>query len=274
MWSPSLQARFAPNQQDVLRLALNRTYKAPALSKLVPRRYTNDNNNNPTNPDEQGNPALRPELAWGLDTSWEHYLGNGALLSISAYLRRIHDVTQTRLFQQDGVWVVAPFNDGNASARGTGTGSQAAAAPAAAAGAGTGAARQPGPQLVASGPGSWPLQPAGNQTPLTANLGLDYRLSGALTMGANLNYQAGGTARSAAQTYEDKNARRALDLYGAWKTSPAWQARLSLSGLLARSANELQGYTDANGRHTPDSASPPPIRPSASSWSGCGNVRA
>jgi hypothetical protein len=45
-------------------------------------------------------------------------IGGGALLSVSTYLRRIRDVTQSRLFQQDGVWVEAPFNDGNARAHG------------------------------------------------------------------------------------------------------------------------------------------------------------
>ena len=63
----------------MLRLALARTYKAPLLAKLVPRRYTTDNNNNPTNADEQGNPQLRPELAWGLDVAYERYLGDVAM---------------------------------------------------------------------------------------------------------------------------------------------------------------------------------------------------
>lgn len=49
----------------VRRLALARSYKAPPTRDLVPRRYTTNNDNGPTNPDAQGNPALRPELAWG-----------------------------------------------------------------------------------------------------------------------------------------------------------------------------------------------------------------
>lgn len=256
VWSPSLQARFAPTKHDVLRLALNRSYKAPALSKLVPRRYTNDNNNNPTNPDEQGNPQLRPELAWGLDTAWEHYLGDGALFSISAYARRIHDVTQTRLFQQEGVWVVAPFNAGEARAHGLEL-----------------EAKLPLRLLLPQAPAldlranlsrNWshvaqvpgPDNRLENQTPLIANLGLDYRASATLTLGASLNYQAGGTARGSAQIYEDKNARRELDLYAQWKPSPAWQARLSVNGLLARTTQELNGYTDANSLHTRLSLAP------------------
>lgn len=262
VWSPSLQLRLAPTPQDVLRLALNRSYKAPDLSKLVPRRYTNDNNNNPTNPDQQGNPQLRPELAWGLDTAWEHYLGEGALFSISAYARRIQDVTQTRLFQQDGVWLASPFNDGDASAHGLEL-----------------EAKLPLRRLLAQAPAldlranlarNWshvarvpgPYNRLENQTPLTANLGADYRISAALTVGANLNYQAGGTARGAAATYEDSNARRELDLYGQWKRGANWQARLSLSGLLARSAQELNAYNDAASLHTRRSSAPasPTIR--------------
>jgi outer membrane receptor protein involved in Fe transport len=257
VWSPSLQARLAPTKQDVLRLALSRSYKAPALSKLVPRRYTNDNNNNPTNPDEQGNPALRPELAWGLDASYEHYLGNGALLSIGAYARRIRDVTQSRLFEQDGVWVIAPFNDGNASAHGLEL-----------------EAKLPLRLLLPQAPAldlranlarNWsrvdqvpaPYNRLENQTPLTANLGADYRWPATqLSIGGNLSYQAGGTVRQSAQLLSDTSARRELDVYGTWKASAAWQWRLSASGLLAHAARETTLYSDASGQHSRTTLSP------------------
>jgi len=257
VWSPSLQARFAPTQQDVLRLALSRSYKAPALSKLVPRRYTNDNNNNPTNPDEQGNPALRPELAWGLDASYEHYFGSGALFSVGAYARRIRDVTQSRLFEQDGVWVVAPFNDGKASAHGLEL-----------------EAKLPLRQLLPQAPAldlranlarNWshvdqvpgPYNRLENQTPLTANLGVDYHWPATqFSMGGNLGYQAGGTARQSAQLLEDTSARRQLDLYGTWKASAGWQWRLSLNGLLAQAARETTVYRDSAGQHSRTALSP------------------
>lgn len=257
VWSPSLQTRYALENKDVLRLAIARTYKAPPLVKLVPRRYTNDNNNNPTNPDEQGNPNLRPELAWGLDAAYEHYLGDGALVSVSAYLRRIRDVTITRLFEQDGAWVEAPFNNGNASVRGVEL-----------------EAKLPLRRLLRQAPAidlranlarNWsrvdnvpgPDNRLEAQTPLTANLGADYRLEGsALTVGGNLNYQAGGPVRQASQVRLGSSAKRELDLYALWKIDAKTQLRVAGSNLLRQTSTEWHDYIDADGVRRKVTATP------------------
>ncbi|TFW16679.1 TonB-dependent receptor plug domain-containing protein [Duganella callida] len=240
VWSPSLQSRYELANKDVLRVALSRTYKAPPLVKLIPRRYTNDNNNNPTNPDEQGNPHLRPELAWGLDAAYEHYLGDGNLVSVGTYARRIRDVTQTRLFQQDGAWVEAPFNDGNASVHGVEL--EAKLRP------------TPSLDIRANVARNWsrvdnvagPDNRLESQTPATANLGADYRWSG-LTLGGNLNYQARGPMRQSAQVLTSASAKRELDLYALWKMDGKTQLRLSGSNLLRQQATEDYQYTDATG---------------------------
>jgi outer membrane receptor protein involved in Fe transport len=247
VWSPSLQSRYVMANKDVLRLAVSRTYKAPLLAKLVPRRYVNDNNNNPTNPDEQGNPNLRPELAWGLDAAYEHYLGDGALLSVSTYLRRIRDVTVTRVFEQDGEWVEVPFNNGDASVRGVEL-----------------EAKLPLRRVLPSAPAvdlranlarNWsrvgdvpgPHNRLETQTPFTANLGADYRVDGtALTVGGNLNYQAGGPVRQAAQVKLGSSPKRELDLYALWKVDTRTQLRVAGSNLLRQSATEWHEYTDAD----------------------------
>ena len=95
VWSPVAQLlwKLPGTARDQLRLALARTYKAPTTRNLVPRRYTVNNANSATNPDFQGNPALRPELAWGLDAAYEHYFGKSGVASMSAFARRISDVT-------------------------------------------------------------------------------------------------------------------------------------------------------------------------------------
>jgi outer membrane receptor protein involved in Fe transport len=238
VWSPSLQSRYELANKDVVRLALSRTYKAPPLVKLVPRRYTSDNNNNPSNPDEQGNPNLRPELAWGLDAAYEHYLGDGALVSVSAYVRRIRDVTQSRLFQQDGVWVESPFNDGNAQAHGVELEAKLPLTKALDVRANL--ARNwsrvdnvPGPDNRLEG-----------QTPVTANLGADYRWSW-LTVGGNLNYQAAGPSRQSALVLTSASAKRELDLYALWKLDARTQLRVSGSNLLRQQASDTYAYTDA-----------------------------
>ncbi|MYM25015.1 TonB-dependent receptor [Duganella sp. FT135W] len=240
VWSPSLQSRYALANKDVLRLAISRTYKAPPLVKLVPRRYTNDNNNNPTNPDEQGNPNLRPELAWGMDAAYEHYLGGGALLSVSTYLRRIRDVTQSRLFQQDGVWVEAPFNDGNARAHGVEL-----------------EAKLPLTKtldLRANLSRNWsrvdnvpgPDNRLESQTPATANIGADYRWQ-QFTVGGNLNYQAAGPSRQSLKVFNSASPKRELDLYALWKVGAKTQLRISAANLLHQQASETTLYTDSSG---------------------------
>ena len=245
VWSPSLQARYALPNKDVMRLALARTYKAPLLAKLVPRRYTTDTNNNPTNADEQGNPQLRPELAWGLDLAYERYLGDGALASISAYWRRIRDVTQTRLFQDDGVWVEAPFNNGNASVHGIELEAKLPLRRL------LGWSTAPALDLRANLSRNWsrveavkgPDNRLEDQVPLTANLGADYRLPAtAWTVGGNLNYQGGGPVRQSAQLRLDNAAKRELDLYALWKVDAKTQLRLSASNLLHRPARAWQEY--------------------------------
>ncbi|KQQ45879.1 TonB-dependent receptor [Duganella sp. Leaf126] len=250
VWSPSLQARYALPDKDVLRIALARTYKAPPLAKLVPRRYTIDNNNNPTNPDEQGNPQLRPELAWGLDAAYEHYLGNGALVSVNLYWRRIRDVTQTRLFEEAGVWITAPFNNGNASVHGIELEAKLplrrllnrATAPAVDLRANLArnwsrVARVPGPGNTLE-----------EQVPVTANLGADYTLPGsAWTVGGDFHYQGGVAARQSTQLWLGNSPGRKLDLYALRKLDARTQLRLSASNLLHQRERNWQQFRDADG---------------------------
>jgi outer membrane receptor protein involved in Fe transport len=240
VWSPSMQSRYELANKDVLRLALSRTYKAPELVKLVPRRYTKDNNNNPTNADEQGNPELRPELTWGLDAAYEHYLGDGALLSASVYARRIRDVTQWRLFEQDGVWVTAPFNDGNARVHGVELEAKLRVTQALDVRANV--ARNW--SRVENVPG--PDNRLESQTPATANLGADYRWT-QWTFGGNLNYQAAGPSRQSVRVLNDASAKRELDLYALWKVNGKTQLRLSASNLLHQQASETSSYVDNSG---------------------------
>ncbi|GJI98095.1 catecholate siderophore receptor CirA [Duganella caerulea] len=254
VWSPSLQSRYQLPNKDVLRLAVSRTYKAPPLSQLVPRRYTNDNNNNETNPDEQGNPNLRPELAWGMDAAYEHYLGAGALVSASTYVRRIRDVTMFRLFQQDGEWVEAPFNNGNANVYGI----ELEAKLPLSSKLDLRANMSRNWSRVDSVPG--PDNRLENQVPFTANLGADYRLPGAAwTLGGNLNYQAGGPVRQSALVLTNTSPKRELDLYALWKMDAKTQLRFSASNLLHQQSFEAHGYVNDQGRRyrisqTPTSA--------------------
>ena len=117
VWSPLAQTLYKlPDSRDQLRLALTRTYKAPAASSLIPRRFTTPNNSQ-TEPDFRGNPDLKPELATGIDASYEHYWAEKALLSASVSVRLIGDFTRQGLILENGRWIQTPVNDGKAVTR-------------------------------------------------------------------------------------------------------------------------------------------------------------
>jgi outer membrane receptor protein involved in Fe transport len=226
-----------PASRDQLRLGLARSYKAPTPRELMPRRFV-ANNNSPTTPDLQGNPALRPELAWSLDLGWSHPLGSSGKagqLGINAYAKRIANVVVEDLLQAaNGAWVQTRANRGQAEVQGVELEARLAV-------------QQLWPGLpaldlranlafnrsrVAAVPG--PDNRLAQQTPASLNLGLDHRVAGtALSWGGNLNLQAGGPQRQSETRFIYLPSKRVLDLYALWK-APAGgsQWRASLSHLL------------------------------------------
>lgn len=251
VWSPVLHSLWKLAGKDQLRLAVTRTYKAPQIFQLIPRPYLNDNGNSPANPDNRGNPALRPELAWGLDAAYEYYPAGGpegAMLGASASLRRIGDVMQDRLYQDHGRWVATPVNQGRAQVRGI---ELEAKLPLAALWAGA-----PALDLRANVARNWstldavagPDNRLDGQLPWSANLGADYRLaSKPLTVGGNLHYQGGGRSRESSQLLAWQGARRELDLYALWKFSDQLRLRVSGANLLGQPERARSLYADGAG---------------------------
>jgi outer membrane receptor for ferrienterochelin and colicins len=255
VWSPMAQVlwKLPGRDKDQVRMALARTYKAPLTRNLVPRRFTVNNNNSPANPDVEGNPALRPELSWGLDLAWETYFGKGGVMSMSGYARRIDDVTVQRLYQQGGQWVERPENFGSAAARGIEFDAKVPL--------GAWLAGAAGLELRANASRNWsrldavpgPYNRLADQVPLSANIGMDYRPGAAWNGGFNLNYQGGGTASSSAESSSYRRALGMLDIYGVWTMAGRTRLRVSLSNALARDREAGEVYASTGGgvsRHT------------------------
>lgn len=250
VWSPVAQLLWKPPQQerDQLRLALARTYKAPATRNLVPRRYTINNGNSANNPDFRGNPELRPELAWGLDAAWESYFGKSGVASVSAYTRRISDVTVQRLFQLDGIWTASPFNHGAATLRGVELDVKLPVR--------TWWVQAPDIDVRANAGRNWssvaavpgPGNRLASQVPATLNLGLDYRLSPEMSLGGNLNVQTGGLARQDAHASSQAGVRRTLDAYALWQPDVKTRVRLSAANMLRQRQLQGQSYVEDAGR--------------------------
>jgi outer membrane receptor for ferrienterochelin and colicins len=229
-----------------VRLALTRTYKAPTIDQLTARRYESALNTR-FNADGGGNPDLQPELAKGIDLTYEHFLPQGAMFSASASRREITDYIRTRLdLDPDGRWVYRPVNDGDALVRSF-----------------EAELKMPGKLLmeamaafdlraavtrnwsdVASVPG--PGNRLDAQTPMSANLGIDWR-KGDLSMGASLAYQQGGWVRISEAQSQRQQTRRDLDTYALWKLNPRYQLRFSVNNLLGMDSPSDRIYEDASG---------------------------
>ena len=259
VWSPLLQTlwKLPDTKGDQIRLALTRTYKAQPASSLIPRRNTSTNNSQ-TDPDREGNPNLKPELALGIDASYEHYWAQGALLSARASARRIDGYTRQGLLLIDERWVSTPVNDGRAN---TQTVELEAKFPLRA----VLSATVPAIDVRASISRNWsqveqvpgPDNRLDQQTPVSGNFGLDYKTAdGMLTAGGSFNFRNGGPVRITQQQSAYTTPRRDLDLYALWKFNPKNQLRLAVSNLLAQDFESSTVYTDANGTIARNAISP------------------
>jgi outer membrane receptor protein involved in Fe transport len=240
VWSPIFQTLFKPqgdqNKGDQFRFALSRTYKAPQIVQLMPRRYTVDNGNSATNPDQQGNPNLRPELSLGADLAWEHYAGKDDMLSVSAFAKRIHDVTLDRVFEQGGVWIVMPSNMGAATVRGLEF--EAKTRRGALAGRVNVARNWSRLEAVAGPDNRLAGQPFWN-----GNLGLDYTPAGQpLELGGTYTHRSGYASRQSPQLADYGGIKRQLDMYALWKLGARSRLRLSVSDLLHPNYVERSTY--------------------------------
>lgn len=226
--SPVLQSLYKLSAQRQFRLGLARTYKAPTMAELIPRRYTTDNNNSATNPDTQGNPRLRPELAWGLDAGYDHYFGKDGLFSASAYARRIDAVTQPLLFREGGRWIRMPSNAGRADARGVALEAKTALSDAWSLRGNL--ARNW--SRVADVPG--PDNRLDRQAPFSLNAGADWQALPSLKMGADFNYERGARTQLSATEASAAGSVRKLDLYAVWQLDGATRLRAGALNLLRR----------------------------------------
>ena len=114
-WLPSVAARWEPVQQWVLRSSLGAGIKPPRLDELTNQPVRSVNANTPLEPDQRGNPNLRPERSVNFEAVIERYLPNDAgVFGANVYLRRTEDFTERRV-QREGVrWVDRPYNEGTA----------------------------------------------------------------------------------------------------------------------------------------------------------------
>ena len=255
--SPLVQALFKLSASEQLRAGVTRTFKMPTLTQLALRRYTVDNENSPLSPDQQGNPHLLPERAWGLDLAYERYFGKSAMASASMYARRIDDVTIDRVAQSGRTWISTPVNAGRADTWGFEL-----------------EAKWPWQAWMPAGPAldlranmarNWsrvrsipgPDNRLAGQVPLSASVGFDQRMAALpVTFGASMSFKGGGAARLSERTAAWAGVQRDVGMVALWRMAQNSQWRLSVANLLGQQHLALASFADRSGSVQSLSATP------------------
>ncbi len=238
--------KFSETSRDQVRASLTRSYRAPNLGQLIGRPSVNRTDpapgaNSELTADSAGNPALKPEVAIGIDLAIERYLADGGVLSANLFHRRIDDLIRNVVAQEDVSWspgqpryVSRPQNIGKATTQGLEL-----------------EAKFRLDQLIDDGPRTeiranasifrsrveavpGPDNRLAEQPGGTMNLGADHRFRGLpLTVGGNVNHTPGYRTRLEADRVIVQSEKTVLDAYALWTFSPALKLRLSLSNALA-----------------------------------------
>ena len=104
-WLPSLNVRFEPTRNVVLRLAGYRSLVRPKLSRLAPR-FAVEQNDDDEREGEFGNPDLLPYKAWNFDASAEYYMSSTGAITAGIFYKSIKDYIVDANFEGDD----PPFN--------------------------------------------------------------------------------------------------------------------------------------------------------------------
>lgn len=240
VWTPLVHAVYKPDpkSRDQLRVSLTRSYRSPGIASLIARPVINrdfpaSGPNRETSPDSAGNPALKPELATGLDIAVERYLQGGGVLSASVFHRRIGNlirgVTTLETVDWSNVprYVRRPQNIGDATTQGVELEAKfrldqlLAAAPRVELRSNLSLYRS----RVDGVPG--PDNRLEQQAKASANLGADYRWRGTpLTLGGNVNWVPGYTTRTEAGRTVTEGRKQVWDAYALWTFNPGVALRV------------------------------------------------
>ncbi len=87
-WLPSLNIRFEPQRNLVLRAAGYRSVVRPNLADLAPRFSVEQNDENERE-GEFGNPDLQPYEAWNFDASAEYYFSSNGAITANVFYKDI-----------------------------------------------------------------------------------------------------------------------------------------------------------------------------------------
>lgn len=104
-WLPSLNIRFEPDPDVVLRAGVFKSVMRPKLSNLAPR-FIIEENEDGDREGSFGNPDLKPYRAWNFDATAEYYFARNAVVQAGFFYKRINDFIVDAEFDED----TPPYN--------------------------------------------------------------------------------------------------------------------------------------------------------------------
>jgi len=261
--TPLLHLNYKPDPKgrDLVRASLTRSYKAPDVQQLINRPSINTteplaDGNTRTTPDRTGNPALKPELATGLDIAYESYLPAGGLVSVGLFHRRITDLIRTdqpRLMAVPWAptprWVITQVNLSKATTQGLELEIKGRAgelfpslfAPT------TALSLRASLNLYRSSVSDidGPDNRLEGQQPWQLNFGADYRLKSLpINMGFSAQIAPRFTVQQSALQAQTTLPARSLDAFAAMQVTKQDGVRLSVNGLFQPRQGTRVSYTD------------------------------
>ncbi|HPE46885.1 MAG TPA: TonB-dependent receptor [Hyphomonas sp.] len=117
---PSLNLRYNPTDNWVVRGAFYQSVVRPGIGKLAPRFYLNEDDEG-----EFGNPDLNPYRATNYDLSAEYYFAEGAVIQAGFFYKDIRDFIVDQFYTDPGTYrgidyqeATIPVNGDSASVKG------------------------------------------------------------------------------------------------------------------------------------------------------------
>jgi iron complex outermembrane receptor protein len=237
--------RFAAPSRDQIRLSLTQSYRAPTTQNLVGRPSLNTlfpvpGPNTSVTPDRAGNPALKPELANGIDIAYEDYLEGGGVVSVNVFTRHISDLIRNVVALETVTWATSPRfvsrpqNLGKAVTSGIEFD-----------------ARFRLPELVKDAPAinfrvnfslydskvdsvPGPNNRISEQPKITGNLGADYRFRATpYSIGGNINWTPGFETQLVDNQLNKTSTKRNLEMYGLWTINSQAKLRITVANITA-----------------------------------------
>ncbi|MEL6238775.1 MAG: TonB-dependent receptor [Pseudomonadota bacterium] len=105
-WLPSLNIRYAAQDNLVLRLAGYRSLVRPGFEQLAPRVEIDE--------DQEaviGNPLLDPTTAWNLDASVEYYMTNNGAITAAFFYKDLEDYITQLVIEDSGTLFGVDFEE-------------------------------------------------------------------------------------------------------------------------------------------------------------------